>query len=270
MRTDRRCAAGVEEIDTSLQCHLPVKRGQLHRLVRAGRKHACQATHLADRGRGDQQQGRCRHAGQAARDRHVDHGVQTGGNLQRRGAEAGLEVVGAQHADHAVERSVALQQGWQQAKRIAVLAVDRVVAAERSSGHAFFHHVPVGAERQTHHAGPAFPGAVAARIVAAGQRHRAVGVGVAEAEQAFHGVPMRSRRLACGIARNGTSPGWMTPGRHGAGFTGRPPSCGRSAARGARRAISRRAPAPGFRCRGRLPSGLRPSARGRRAPRPAR
>lgn len=105
------------------------------------------------------------------------------GDLLGTGAEAGLEVVGAEQEDHHVERPVRLQAGRQGAQRVAVGAFDRVVTADGATGQTVLDDVPVRAERGLQHTGPALAAAEAAGVVAGAHRLGAVGVGVAEAQQ---------------------------------------------------------------------------------------
>ena len=146
----------------------------------------------------------------------VDVPVQRVGDRRRRTPEARLEVVAAQHHHDEVQRVVRHQGGGEVGAAVAVRSVD-VVDVGGAAVETFLDHLVAVAEQSLQPAGPPDVGAEphVLRVV----RGCAVGVGVAEAEDAY-GVGVGAHVSAAG-PRRARRPD-RAGGRSASGGRGRP------------------------------------------------
>ena len=103
----------------------------------------------------------------------------TFGDVQRLHGEARLEIVGAEHQGHDVDRAMAFQARAQVPEAVLVDALDRIVMERGATRQAFLDHGEASAQLAPEHARPALVGAEAPAVVAVTHRHRSVGVRIA-------------------------------------------------------------------------------------------
>ena len=119
-------------------------------------------------------------------------------------AELRLEIVGAEHDDHHVERPMTFNTRLEIGLSILVDTLDRIVMNRGAARQTFLDQSPTGAQCLGHHAGPALVRAEAADIVERLHRRLAEGVEVAVAQDPFHRFfsPLNRARSRDGTALN--------------------------------------------------------------------
>ncbi len=132
----------------------------------------------------------------------VDVPVQGSGDRRRVAREAGLEVVAAQHHHDEVQRVVRHQRGREVGAAVAVRPVD-VVDVGRAAAQTFLDHFVLVAEQPLQPARP--PDVGPESHVLGVVRRGAVGVGVAEAEDAY-GVGVGAHQRGRPEARQAPGP----------------------------------------------------------------
>ena len=174
--------ARLEETDAQpLRDRTVIARRGLRFFIGAGEQVGVQGDLLQERGRRhDDDFGHAFVAAGARLLHELDQNADSLGDLPCRFAEALLEVVGAEHDRHDVERLVAHQAGIEVGAAVLFDPLDRIVVDGRAAAEPLLDHQPAGAERRAENARPALIRPIAPVRPVDGRGAERIGIAVAE------------------------------------------------------------------------------------------